>query len=101
MFSLSFDWAVITSISLQTPFYSSCNYFAGLVFSMWILVPILWYYDFWNVSMTNNNRIASLIESPEAQNEKILLDLSIKALATTQFPHDSLTPSMRSMMLGR
>ncbi|KAA1133450.1 hypothetical protein PGTUg99_012769 [Puccinia graminis f. sp. tritici] len=59
MFSLSFDWAVITSISLQTPFYSSCNYFAGLVFSMWILVPILWYYDFWNYQSFGDNAVSS------------------------------------------
>ncbi|WAR62080.1 hypothetical protein PtB15_14B174 [Puccinia triticina] len=59
MFSLSFDWAVITSISLQTPFYSSCNYFAGLVWSMWILVPVLWYFDFWNYQSFGDNAVSS------------------------------------------
>ncbi|MBW0487029.1 hypothetical protein O181_026744 [Austropuccinia psidii MF-1] len=59
MFSLSFDWAVITSISLQTPFYSSCNYFAGLVCSMWIVVPLLWYYDFWNYQSFGDHAVSS------------------------------------------
>ncbi|PLW21798.1 hypothetical protein PCANC_02927 [Puccinia coronata f. sp. avenae] len=59
LFSLSFDWAVITSISLQTPFYSSLNFFAGLVWSMWILVPILWYFDFWNYRSFGDNAVSS------------------------------------------
>lgn len=59
MFTLSFDWAVITSLSLQTPFYSSCNYFAGLIWSMWILVPILWYFDFWNYQSFGDNAVSS------------------------------------------
>jgi len=59
LFSLSFDWAVITSVSLQTPFYSSCNYFAGLVCSMWIMVPILWHYDFWNYQSFGDNAVSS------------------------------------------
>ncbi|CAH7685832.1 OPT oligopeptide transporter protein-domain-containing protein, partial [Phakopsora pachyrhizi] len=59
MFSLSFDWAVITSISLQTPFYSSFNYFAGLIWSMWIVVPTLWYFDVWNYQSFGDNAVSS------------------------------------------
>ncbi|EGG08410.1 uncharacterized protein MELLADRAFT_124190 [Melampsora larici-populina 98AG31] len=59
LFTLSFDWAVITSTSLQTPFYSSCNYFAGLISSMWLLVPLLWYFDFWNYQSFGDNAISA------------------------------------------
>lgn len=93
LFNLSFDWAVITSTSLQTPFYSSCNYFAGLICSMWLLVPCLWYFDFWNVCTDSLVILVSL----QSTKTDFCLSNSIKALVTMQYQHTCSIRNMKSM----
>ncbi|KAG0151823.1 hypothetical protein CROQUDRAFT_56718 [Cronartium quercuum f. sp. fusiforme G11] len=59
LLNLSFDWAVLTVTGLQTPFYSSCNFFVGLIWSMWLVVPCLWYFNFWNYQSFGDNAISA------------------------------------------
>lgn len=47
--NLSFDWSVIGSTGgLFTPFWASCNYFAGFAGSMYLLQPLLYFFNFWD-----------------------------------------------------
>ncbi|EHS63910.1 OPT family small oligopeptide transporter [Puccinia graminis f. sp. tritici CRL 75-36-700-3] len=60
LLTLSLDWTVIGSVgSLYTPFFASFNYFAGMAWSMWILVPLMWYCDFWNNRSFGDNAVSA------------------------------------------
>lgn len=46
----SLDWSTIGSTApLYTPWFSLLNYFGGLIGMAWIIVPILWFTNFWSV----------------------------------------------------
>ncbi|PLW16069.1 hypothetical protein PCANC_15352 [Puccinia coronata f. sp. avenae] len=45
--------------SLFTPFFASFNFFAGMALSMWIVVPLMWYCDFWNNRSFGDNAVSA------------------------------------------
>jgi hypothetical protein len=59
--------------SLYTPFFASFNYFAGMAWSMWILVPLMWYCDFWNVGQYTlyKNIILTILANRRARIEAL------------------------------
>ncbi|PLW06393.1 hypothetical protein PCANC_23848 [Puccinia coronata f. sp. avenae] len=60
LLTLSLDWTVIGSVgSLFTPFFASSNFFAGMALSMWIVVPLMWYFDFWNNRSFGDNAVSA------------------------------------------
>ncbi|EKD00847.1 hypothetical protein A1Q2_04857 [Trichosporon asahii var. asahii CBS 8904] len=49
MMDFSFDWASVGAVGpLFTPYWALGNYFGGLIGMMWIIVPILLVFNFWN-----------------------------------------------------
>ncbi|KAH9821600.1 putative oligopeptide transporter [Melampsora americana] len=60
LMTFSLDWTVIgSSGSLFTPFFSSLNFFMGMIISMWILVPLMWYNNFWNNQSFGDNAVSA------------------------------------------
>ncbi|KAI9625388.1 hypothetical protein KEM48_010960 [Puccinia striiformis f. sp. tritici PST-130] len=60
LLTISLDWTVIGSVgSLFTPFYASFNYFAGMAWSMWTVVPLMWYFDFWDNRSFGDNAVSA------------------------------------------
>ncbi|CAH7675322.1 OPT family small oligopeptide transporter [Phakopsora pachyrhizi] len=60
LLTFSLDWTVIGSAgSLFTPFFASLNFFSGMIFSMWILVPVLWYSNFWDYQSFGDNAVSA------------------------------------------
>ncbi|EGG06337.1 putative oligopeptide transporter [Melampsora larici-populina 98AG31] len=60
LMTFSLDWTVIgSSGSLFTPFFSSLNFFIGMIISMWILVPLMWYKNFWNNQSFGDNAVSA------------------------------------------
>lgn len=60
LMTFSLDWTVIgSSGSLFTPFFSSLNFFLGMTISMWILVPLMWYKNFWNNQSFGDNAVSA------------------------------------------
>jgi len=60
LLTVSLDWTVIGSVgSLFTPFFASFNFFAGMALSMWIVVPLMWYCDFWNNRSFGDNAVSA------------------------------------------
>ncbi|MDN6268489.1 MAG: small oligopeptide transporter, OPT family [Tetragenococcus koreensis] len=60
LFPLTFDWSQITSLNnpLTTPFWSVCCIFGSFVFWIWIVMPGLYYQNYWETAhlpiMTNS-----------------------------------------------
>ncbi|RKP37025.1 oligopeptide transporter [Dimargaris cristalligena] len=54
MFSLTFDWSMVSSAYLSspiaTPFWAACNMFGGFVTVMWFIVPLAYYFNVWGSS---------------------------------------------------
>ncbi|RUS28429.1 hypothetical protein BC938DRAFT_481898 [Jimgerdemannia flammicorona] len=49
MLDFSLDWNAISTFGpMYTPFWAQMNYFAGIIFQVWILIPILYFNNVWN-----------------------------------------------------
>ncbi|KAG0145764.1 hypothetical protein CROQUDRAFT_45326 [Cronartium quercuum f. sp. fusiforme G11] len=60
LLSISLDWTVIGSAGpLFTPFFPSLNFFVGMIITMWFLVPLMWYTDFWNNRSFGDNAVSA------------------------------------------
>ncbi|OAV87642.1 OPT family small oligopeptide transporter [Puccinia triticina 1-1 BBBD Race 1] len=60
LLTVSLDWTVIGSVgSLFTPFFASFNYFGGMACSMWIFVPLMWYFDIWKNRSFGDNAVSA------------------------------------------
>ncbi|RUS20254.1 hypothetical protein BC937DRAFT_95600 [Endogone sp. FLAS-F59071] len=52
MLDFSFDWnAISTTGPFYTPFWAQMNYYVGMLFQVWILIPILYFTNVWNAQV--------------------------------------------------
>lgn len=50
--NLSFDWNVLgTSGPLFTPWWAALNFYGGLIIMMYVIMPILYFSNFWNAKL--------------------------------------------------
>ncbi|KAF8340507.1 OPT oligopeptide transporter protein-domain-containing protein [Cantharellus anzutake] len=51
MLDLSFDWSSVSLVGpLYTPIWAQCNIYAGLAGMMFVVMPILYFSDFWDAT---------------------------------------------------
>ncbi|CED83030.1 Sexual differentiation process protein ISP4 [Phaffia rhodozyma] len=64
LLDFSLDWSSIGATSpLYTPWFSLLNYFGGLMGMAWIIVPIMWFTNFWDAQNFSSPVSAGLFTS--------------------------------------
>lgn len=62
--NLSFDWSAIgASGPLYTPWWASVNFFAGIGGAMWVVMPVLYFADWWQAKSFSSPVGAGMYEA--------------------------------------
>ncbi|RKP09680.1 OPT oligopeptide transporter protein-domain-containing protein [Thamnocephalis sphaerospora] len=61
--TLSFDWAAVGSFApMYTPWWAQVNFFLGSAAVLWVLAPLMWYFNIWDARLFPSVTVAQYDE---------------------------------------